>query len=294
MAATIIDGKALAASIRKGIASEIAALASENHRPGLATVLVGDDPASAVYVRNKIQACREVGMAAIDRHLPISTSEKELLHHMKELTDDPKVNGILVQLPLPDQISPMAVFEAMPEAKDVDGFGIANWGRLFLARTPKELEHCFVPCTPLGVLRMIESAGVNPEGKMACVLGRSNIVGKPMAHLLTLYNATATVVHSKTKNLPQVVKQADIVVAAIGKALFVTADMVRPGACVVDVGINRNENGKLVGDCDFEALRDKAGYLSPVPGGVGPMTIAMLLSNTLKAWKRTIKSASPS
>ncbi|MBI4369293.1 MAG: bifunctional 5,10-methylenetetrahydrofolate dehydrogenase/5,10-methenyltetrahydrofolate cyclohydrolase [Elusimicrobia bacterium] len=284
--ALIIDGKALAAKIRQEIAVEVKKFSSgASGPPGLATVLVGEDPASAVYVRNKIKACREVGMAAADHHLSVSAPQDQLLSLMADLGRNPNVHGILVQLPLPPQMNPSEIFEAMPLEKDVDGFGIANWGRFFQAKSLVEMESCFIPCTPFGVLKMLESIGFSCAGKLACILGRSNIVGKPMAHLLTISNATTIICHSKTKNLEGILRQADLVVAAMGKPRFVKAEMVRASACVIDVGINRLPDGKLCGDVDYDAVAAKAAAITPVPGGVGPMTIAMLLSNTLKAWK---------
>lgn len=283
----IIDGKASAAQIRAQLAEQIKArLGAKSKPPGLATVLVGEDPASAVYVRNKIKACQEVGISTFDHHLATTAQEQELLNVMTGLERDERVHGILVQLPLPPQINATKVFETMPAAKDVDGFGIANWGRFFQAKQTKELEGCFVPCTPWGVMKLLEFAKVSVEGKFACVLGRSNIVGKPMAHLLTLANATVALCHSKTQNLPLLLRQADIIVAAMGQAHFLTQDMVREGAVVIDVGINRLASGKLAGDVDFESVSSKAAAITPVPGGVGPMTIAMLLANTIKAWEK--------
>ena len=292
--ARIIDGKALAQNIRRGLAEEIAALTRrQGSKPGLATVLVGADPASAVYVRNKIKACREIGMETFDHHLPAASSEKELLTLVGGLSANPAVHGILIQQPLPPQISARKVLEALPDAKDVDGFGVVNSGRFFLARALADLEFCFIPCTPYGVLKMIQSVGISLQGRLVCVLGRSSIVGKPLAHLLMLHNATVMICHSKTLRLAQMVSQADIVIAAIGKPKFLTKDMVRPGACVIDVGINRLSSGQLVGDCDFESVCEAAAFITPGPGGVGPMTIAMLLSNTVKSWKRPMPFPRP-
>ncbi|MBI4669110.1 MAG: bifunctional 5,10-methylenetetrahydrofolate dehydrogenase/5,10-methenyltetrahydrofolate cyclohydrolase [Elusimicrobia bacterium] len=285
--AEIIDGKALAAKFKWELAGQIQELSGRfNSRPGLATVLVGGNPGSIVYIRNKITACREAGIEAFDHHLPATTAEAELFSLIDSLGKNPKVHGILVQLPLPDHLSASKILDILPQAKDIDGFTKANWGKLFHAKTPAELTDCFIPCTPLGVLKMLESAGINPEGKLACVVGRSNIVGKPMAHLLMLHNATVTLCHSKTPNIADVIRQADIVIAAIGKPRFVKESMVKEGACVIDVGVNRLADGKLAGDCDFEGVKNKAACISPVPGGVGPMNIAMLLANTFKAWQK--------
>ncbi|MBI4064178.1 MAG: bifunctional 5,10-methylenetetrahydrofolate dehydrogenase/5,10-methenyltetrahydrofolate cyclohydrolase [Elusimicrobia bacterium] len=289
----IIDGKALALAIRQKLKEDIRKLGAQT-KPGLATVLVGDDPASAVYVRNKIAACKETGIETIDHKLGAATGENELLDLLQRLGGDRRVHGILVQMPLPPQMRASKILEAMPEEKDADGFGVKNWGRLYQAKSLTELENCFIPCTPLGILKMLEAYRVNPEGKMACVIGRSNIVGKPMAHLLTLHNATVTVCHSKTKKLAEITRRADILIAAIGRPRFVTKEMVKEGACVIDVGINRMNDERLVGDCDFEGLSQRSGLITPVPGGVGPMTIAMLLANTIKAWKRTLNSRSTS
>lgn len=287
--AKLIDGKALAQSIRQDLAKEIAALSSKTGtRPGLATVLVGDDPASAVYVRNKIKACEEIGMKTLDQHLAANVQESALLGLIQDLANNPQVHGILVQLPLPPHISTSKVLEAIPQTKDVDGFGFANAGRLFLARSLRDLDSFFIPCTPHGVLKILESQQISLEGKLICVLGRSNIVGKPLAQLLMLHNATVMVCHSRTARLAEMVFLADIVIAAIGKPGFVTKNMVRPGACVIDVGINRLPSGKLAGDCDFDGLLEVASAITPVPGGVGPMTIAMLLFNTVKSWKLSL------
>lgn len=290
--ALIIDGKALANTIYLELKKQVEDLASRyERRPGLATILVGDDPGSAIYVRNKIKACKESGYETFDYVMPATTTQKDLISLLEKLKTEARVHGILVQLPLPQHVSTEAVLTAIPEDKDVDGFGVTNWGRFYQAKRLTELGSVFVPCTPLGVLKMLESIGFELSGRLACVLGRSNIVGKPMAHLLTLSNATVVLCHSKTKNLPQLAAQADLIVSAMGKPYYVTAAMVKPGACVIDVGINRLPDIGLVGDCDFKALQTIAGYLTPVPGGVGPMTIAMLLSNTLKAFKRQIGAA---
>ena len=284
MPAQLIDGKALAQDIRQSIAQDIEALVGRTGvRPGLAVVLVGDDPASAVYVRNKKKACDMAGLYVDYHTLPATTTQEELLKLMRQLNDDPKIHGILVQLPLPPQIDSQTVLNAVSPDKDADGFHPYNIGRLVAG------DPLFVPCTPKGVIRMIESTGQAIEGKRAVVLGRSNIVGKPVAILLMHRHATVTICHSRTQDLPGICREADILVAAIGKAQFVKADMVKPGAVVIDVGINRVGDGRLVGDVDFKPVKERAGWLSPVPGGVGPMTIAMLLANTVEAATRVTK-----
>ncbi|MEC9005405.1 MAG: bifunctional methylenetetrahydrofolate dehydrogenase/methenyltetrahydrofolate cyclohydrolase FolD [Nitrospirota bacterium] len=284
MSAQPIDGKALAQEIRQEIAKDIELLVVQTGvRPGLAVVLVGDDPASAVYVRNKKKACDTAGLYVNDHALPATTRQEELLKLIDQLNNDPKIHGILVQLPLPNQIDSQRVLNAVSPDKDADGFHPYNIGRLMAG------DPVFVPCTPKGVMRMIESAGQSIKGKRAVVLGRSNIVGKPVAMLLMHQHATVTICHSRTIDLPGMCKEADILVAAIGKAQFVKSDMVKPGAVVIDVGINRLGDGRLVGDVDFEPVKEVAGWLSPVPGGVGPMTIAMLLANTLEGAKRVAK-----
>lgn len=284
MTAQLIDGKALAQDIRQSIAQDIEALVAQTGvRPGLAVVLVGDDPASAVYVRNKKKACDTAGLYVDDHTLPATTTQDELLKLIDQLNADSKIHGILVQLPLPSHIDSQTVLNAVSPDKDADGFHPYNIGRLVAG------DPLFVPCTPKGVIRMIESTGQTLEGKRVVVLGRSNIVGKPVAMLLMHRHATVTICHSRTQDLPGICREADILVAAIGKAQFVKADMVKPGAVVIDVGINRLGDGRLVGDVDFEPVKKRAGWLSPVPGGVGPMTIAMLLANTLEAAKRVAK-----
>jgi methylenetetrahydrofolate dehydrogenase (NADP+)/methenyltetrahydrofolate cyclohydrolase len=281
VAANLIDGKALALSIREQIGKEVAQLAEKAKvTPGLAAILVGDDPASAIYVKNKKTACGKAGIYAEESKLPASTTQSELLALIDKLNTDTKIHGILVQLPLPKHIDSKVILEAVSPEKDVDGFHPYNVGRLVAA------EPVFVPCTPKGVMRMIESTGQPIEGKRAVIIGRSNIVGKPVALLLMHANATVTVCHSKTKDLPAVCREADIVVAAIGRAHFVTRDMIKEGAIVIDVGINRLEDGRLVGDVDFDSAKEVAGWITPVPGGVGPMTIAMLLQNTLESARR--------
>jgi methylenetetrahydrofolate dehydrogenase (NADP+)/methenyltetrahydrofolate cyclohydrolase len=281
METKIIDGAALAKSIRTGLAARVTALSAKNNQPGLAVVLVGDDPASQVYVRNKGRACEEAGIASFQHTLPATTSQEELLALVHQLNGDPKVHGILVQLPVPKQISADAVIKAISPTKDVDGFHPENAGLLATGNAR------FVPCTPAGVMRLLAHAGVELAGKHAVVVGRSNIVGKPAALLLLEKHATVTICHSRTPDLGAVIRQADVVVAAVGKARMITADMVKPGAAVIDVGINRipdgPDAGKLCGDVDYPALLGKAGCITPVPGGVGPMTIALLLENTVRA-----------
>jgi methylenetetrahydrofolate dehydrogenase (NADP+)/methenyltetrahydrofolate cyclohydrolase len=280
MTARIIDGKALAASIRASLPPRIARAKEAGQAPGLAVVLVGDDPASAVYVRNKVQACEDAGIASFADRLPASTSEAELLTRIAELNDDLAVHGILVQLPLPAQIDAQRIVEAIAFDKDVDGLHAMNVGL-----TAMGVPH-FRSCTPYGVMKMLEHTGIAVEGKHAVVLGRSNMVGKPLAMLLLAANATVTIVHSRTRNLPAITRQADILVAAVGRRNLVTADMVKPGGVVIDVGTSRTPEGKLAGDVDFNGVSEVAGWISPVPGGVGPMTITMLLVNTVEAAER--------
>jgi methylenetetrahydrofolate dehydrogenase (NADP+)/methenyltetrahydrofolate cyclohydrolase len=281
VAARLIDGKALAQSIRERIAKETAGLlARSGTRPGLATILVGDDPASSLYVRSKQKACDAAGIYVDDYKLPASTTQAELLALIEKKNADRNIHGILVQLPLPKHIDSKVVLDAVSPEKDADGFHPYNMGRLV------EGTGLFTACTPKGVIKMIDSTDVAIEGKRAVVVGRSNIVGKPAALLLLHRNATVTVCHSKTRDLSAVCREADILVVAIGRAKFVTADMVREGAVVIDVGQNRLENGTFVGDVDFGPVSERAGWITPVPGGVGPMTIAMLLDNTLESAKR--------
>ncbi len=280
MQAQIIDGKALAAQVKREAAAETAALKAKGVTPCLAVILVGEDPASQVYVRGKAKDCGDCGIDSRVIRLPEQTTQAELLKLVGELAADKAVNGILVQLPLPAQIDEKAVINAIPPEKDVDGFSPVNVGRMQIG------EPCFLPCTPAGCIRMIESTGTSIEGKHAVVIGRSNIVGKPAALLLLAKNATVTICHSRTANLKELCAGADILVAAVGKAGFVTGDMVKPGAVVIDVGINRGEDGKLHGDVDFAAAAEKAAYITPVPGGVGPMTRAMLMKNTVQAAAR--------
>ena len=284
MTAIRIDGNALAAKVRDRIAVEVAALKARGVTPGLAVVLVGEDPASQVYVRNKVAACAKVGMHSVMHKLPAATTEAELLALIDSLNRDAAIHGILVQLPLPKHIAEKKVLEAVAAHKDVDGFHAENVGALMIG------EPRFVSCTPAGCMEMLRDIGMTDlRGKHAVVVGRSNIVGKPMAMLLLHANATVTICHSGTKDLAAQCRQADILVAAVGRPRFIKADMVKPGAVVIDVGINRlpeSEGGKLVGDVDFDAVNEVAGYLTPVPGGVGPMTITMLLQNTLVAANR--------
>jgi methylenetetrahydrofolate dehydrogenase (NADP+)/methenyltetrahydrofolate cyclohydrolase len=280
MTARIIDGKALAASIRSSLAPRIERAAAAGHRPGLAVILVGDDAASAVYVRNKIQACQDAGIRSFADRLSVETTEQALLARIAELNADDAVHGILVQLPLPRHIDARRIVESIAFDKDVDGLHAMNAG-LTLMGVPH-----FRSCTPYGVMKMLQHTGVAIEGAHAVVLGRSNMVGKPMAMLLLAANATVTMAHSKTRDLATITRQADILVAAVGRRDLVTADMVKPGAVVIDVGTNRTPEGKLAGDVDFGAVREVAGWISPVPGGVGPMTITMLLVNAVEAAER--------
>ena len=277
MPARILDGKSLAAATRSALKQKVDALVRRGVRPGLAVVLAGDDPGSKVYVRNKTSACEEVGVRSQQIDYPASVSQEELIRRIRKLNADSDVHGILVQLPLPKPIDAARVLAAVAPEKDVDGFHEANLGAL-LAGRPR-----VVPCTPLGCMRLIELAGVPIAGAHAVVVGRSNIVGKPVAQLLLQKDATVTICHSRTRDLAAVCRGADILVAAIGRAKFITADMVKPGACVIDVGINRLPDGKLAGDVDTERVREVAGWITPVPGGVGPMTIAMLLENCFNA-----------
>lgn len=275
--ANIINGKEISAAIREEIKSGVQGMSV---RPGLAVVLVGDDPASAVYVRNKSKACAEVGIYSEVYRLPEETGREQLLGLIEQLNQSPLIHGILVQLPLPKHLDPEEVIMAIDPAKDVDAFHPVNVGKIMIG------NYDFLPCTPAGVMELLHRSGIEVSGKECVVIGRSNIVGKPQAMLLLHENATVTVCHSKTRDLPSVCRRADILVSAVGKAKFVTADMVRNGAVVIDVGMNRDENGKLCGDVDFEPVSEKASYITPVPGGVGPMTITMLLKNTVTAAKR--------
>ncbi len=277
--AKLIDGKAVSAKVKAQVREEAEALKAQGISIGLAVVIVGDNPASRVYVNNKKKACAEVGFESFEYALPAETTQDELLDLVAKLNADDKVNGILVQLPLPKHISENAVINAIRPDKDVDAFHPENVGHIMIG------DYAFLPCTPAGVMELIADTGVDVCGKKCVVIGRSNIVGKPMAMLLLHKNGTVTITHSRTQNLAAVCAEADILVAAVGKAKFVTPDMVKEGAVVIDVGMNRNEEGKLCGDVDFEACKEKAGWITPVPGGVGPMTIAMLMKNTLTAAK---------
>jgi len=280
MKATLIDGNALAQTVRNEVAARVRTLASAGVKAGLAVVLVGDNAASAVYVRNKVKDCQEVGIHSILDRLPADTTEAALLARIAELNADPAIHGILVQLPLPAHIDEHRVIEAIAPSKDADGFHVSNVGLLM---TGKPL---FRPCTPYGVMKMLEHAGTVLDGAHAVVIGRSNIVGKPQALMLLAAGATVTICHSRTRNLAEHCLRADVIVAAVGKVGLVTAEMVKPGATVIDVGMNRNAQGKLCGDVDFEGVSQVAGAITPVPGGVGPMTRAMLLVNTIEAAER--------
>ena len=276
MAATLIDGRAVAKAFKEEIAQRAQAMTAQGVTPHLAVVLVGEDPASQVYVRNKENGCIKAGIRSTVIRLEEDCTQQALEATVKRLNEDESVDGILVQLPLPGHLDEASVLRLIDPDKDVDGFHAMNSGRLMNGQPG------FVPCTPLGVMKLLEAYGIDPAGKRAVVIGRSNIVGKPMAMLLLAANATVTICHSRTQNLAEITRQADILVAAVGRANFVTADMVKPGAAVIDVGINRVD-GRLVGDVDFDAVSGVAGYITPVPGGVGQMTIAMLLANTLDA-----------
>jgi methylenetetrahydrofolate dehydrogenase (NADP+)/methenyltetrahydrofolate cyclohydrolase len=278
--AQTIDGNALAAQLRGDVAQRTAALKARGLTPGLAVVLVGDNQASQVYVRNKVKACTDAGLHSVLEKYDATMTEAELLARVDALNNDPGIHGILVQLPLPAHIDAHKVIEAISPAKDVDGFHVASAGALMVGQPG------FWPCTPYGCMKMLESIGYSLKGKHAVVIGRSNIVGKPMAMMLLQQNATVTICHSGTKDLKAMTLQADVVVAAVGKRNVLTADMVKPGAVVIDVGMNRDDAGKLCGDVDFAGVSQVAGYITPVPGGVGPMTITMLLVNTLEAAER--------
>ena len=281
MTAQLIDGNALSKQLRTEVAQRAAALKTRGLTPGLAVVLVGDNPASQVYVRNKVKACEESGLHSVLEKYDASMTEAELLARVEALNNDPSIHGILVQLPLPKHIDDHKVIEAISPLKDVDGFHVASAGALMVG------EVGFKACTPYGCMKMLESIGMKDlRGKHAVVIGRSNIVGKPMAMMLLAANATVTITHSGTADLAAMTRQADIVVAAVGKRNVLTADMVKPGAVVIDVGMNRNDEGKLCGDVDFDGVKNVAGWITPVPGGVGPMTITMLLVNTLEAAER--------
>jgi methylenetetrahydrofolate dehydrogenase (NADP+) / methenyltetrahydrofolate cyclohydrolase len=281
MTAQLIDGNALAAQTRADVSRRVQALKARGITPGLAVILVGEDPASQVYVRHKVKDSEEAGLRSVLERHPATLSEAELLARIDALNKDPAIHGILVQLPLPKHIDAARVIESISPAKDVDGFHVASAGALMTGQPG------FWPCTPYGCMKMLESIGYELRGKHAVVIGRSNIVGKPMAMMLLAKSATVTICHSATQDLGAFTRQADVVVAAVGKRNVLTADMVKPGAVIIDVGMNRNDEGKLCGDVDFEAVRQVAGWITPVPGGVGPMTRAMLLVNTLEAAERS-------
>ena len=280
MAAEIISGKVVAAEIRGQLKEEVAGLKEQGIHPGLAVILVGEDPGSQSYVKGKARGCEEVGLYSEVILKEETISQEELLREINRLNEDPKVHGILVQLPLPKHISENAVIDHIAPEKDVDGFTPVNVGNLVIG------GDCYLPCTPHGIIELIKRSGRDIAGKHAVVIGRSNIVGKPVSLLLLQENATVTIAHSRTVNLAAVSREADILVVAVGRPKMVGADFVKPGAVVIDVGVNRGEDGKLVGDVDFEAVKDIASFLTPVPGGVGPMTITMLLKNTVEAAKR--------
>jgi methylenetetrahydrofolate dehydrogenase (NADP+)/methenyltetrahydrofolate cyclohydrolase len=280
MTANLIDGNALAKKIRAEVAGRTQALKARGVQPALAIILVGEDPASQVYTKHKVNDSTETGLAATLERYPATMSEADLLARIRALNEDASVHGILVQLPLPRHMDSQKVIETIAPAKDVDGFHVASAGALMVGRPG------FWPCTPYGCMKMLESIGYDLRGKEAVVIGRSNIVGKPMALMLLAKDATVTVCHSRTKDLASFTRNADVVVAAVGKRNVLTADMVKPGAVVIDVGMNRNDEGKLCGDVDFDGVREVAGWITPVPGGVGPMTRAMLLVNTLEAAER--------
>ena len=275
--AVIIDGKAVSARVKQELKEQTASLKKQGIVPGLAVILVGDDPASKVYVGSKKRACEEIGYYSQEHILPESTTKEELLALVQQLNNDERIHGILCQLPLPRHLDEWAVINAIDPKKDVDAFHPSNVGRIMIG------DFDFLPCTPAGVMELLASYDIDPAGKRCVVIGRSNIVGKPMAMLLLHKNGTVTVCHSRTRELKEICREADILVAAVGKAGFVTADMVKDGAVVIDVGMNRPEGGKLCGDVDFEAVKEKASAITPVPGGVGPMTIAMLMKNTMTA-----------
>jgi methylenetetrahydrofolate dehydrogenase (NADP+)/methenyltetrahydrofolate cyclohydrolase len=284
MTAQILDGAQLAKDMRQAIAGKARALTDQGHQPGLAVVLVGEDPASQVYVRNKVAACEQAGFYSVMHRLPASTSEQELLALVEDLNSQDRIHGILVQLPLPAHIDAHRVIETIAPNKDVDGFHISNAG-LLMTGTP-----LFRPCTPYGVMKLLEKSGVPLRGAEAVVIGASNIVGKPQAMLLLQAGATVTLCNSKTRDLKAHCQRADILVVAVGRPNMITGEMIKPGAVVIDVGINRMDNGKLCGDVDFESARQVASWITPVPGGVGPMTITMLLQNTLEAVERTLNA----
>ena len=276
----IIDGKKVSSTVKEQVKNETAELKAKGITPGLAVILVGDDPASRVYVNNKKKACEYVGFRSEEFALPATTSQKELLDLVEQLNEREDINGILCQLPLPEGLDDNAVIEAISPLKDVDAFHKQNVGRIMIG------DYDFLPCTPAGIMEMLHAYDISVDGKNCVVIGRSNIVGKPMAMLLLHENGTVTICHSRTKNLKEITSQADILVAAVGKPKFVTAEMVKDGAVVIDVGMDRDENGKLCGDVDFENVKDKCSFITPVPGGVGPMTIAILMKNVRFAFKK--------
>ncbi|WP_096188473.1 bifunctional methylenetetrahydrofolate dehydrogenase/methenyltetrahydrofolate cyclohydrolase FolD [Evansella halocellulosilytica] len=283
MSAIIISGKELARTKREGMKQEVEGLTKEGIKPGLAVILIGEDPASQSYVRSKQKSCNEIGIHSELFELPSSTSQEELLTRIQDLNEADHIHGILVQLPLPEHISEDAVIEAIDPSKDVDGFHPINIGKMMIG------QESFLPCTPFGIVEMIKSKEIEITGKHVVVVGRSNIVGKPVGHLLLNENATVTYCHSRTKNMKEMTRSADILIVAVGKAHFLDADAIKEGAVVIDVGVNRNSEGKLVGDVVFDRAREVASYITPVPGGVGPMTITMLLHNTIESAKRSIK-----
>ena len=283
--AQVIDGVALSKQLRQQISDRVSQLKQQGITPGLAVILVGDNPASQVYVRNKIKACEDTGFKSVLEQYPATLTEAELLQRVQALNLDASIHGILVQLPLPEHIDGQKVIEAISPAKDVDGFHVASAGALMVGQPG------FWPCTPYGCMKMLESIGYALRGKHAVVIGRSNIVGKPMALMLLQQHATVTICHSATADLGHMTRQADVLIAAVGKQNLVTADMVKPGAVVIDVGMNRNAEGKLCGDVDYEGVKHVAGWITPVPGGVGPMTITMLLMNTLEAAEHELPHA---
>lgn len=278
----LIDGKAISASVRADIKAQIDELAAAGIKPGLAVIIVGDNPASRVYVNNKKKACAELGIMSEEYALPAETTEQELIELIETLNSREDIDGILCQLPLPEHIDEKTVINTISPDKDVDAFHPVNVGKIMIG------DYSFLPCTPAGVMELLRRSDIDVCGKNCVVIGRSNIVGKPQAMLLLHANATVTVCHSRTKNLAEICREADVIVAAVGKAYFVTADMVKEGAVVIDVGMNRNSEGKLCGDVDFDAVKDKVSAITPVPGGVGPMTITMLMQNTLTSAKKRL------
>ena len=273
----LLDGKKVSAAVKAEVAKEVKDLNEQGISVCLAVIIVGEDPASKIYVRNKKRSCEECGIKSLEYALPENTSQEELLSLIDKLNCDKEVNGILVQMPLPKHLSEKAVIDAISPLKDVDAFTDANVGKIMIG------SYNFLPCTPAGVMELLKSENIDIEGKNCVVIGRSNIVGKPMSMLLLHKNATVTICHSRTRDIASICRNADLIVAAVGKKHFLTSDMVKEGAIIIDVGINRDENGKVCGDVDFENVKEKASYITPVPGGVGPMTISVLMKNTLKA-----------